>query len=33
MGDDGALEYVSYYRSTGDWDGEIRLVEVELEPR
>jgi len=21
---------VSYYRSTADWEGEIRLVEVEL---
>ncbi len=30
MGDRGRLEYVSYYRSTADWEGEIRLVEVEL---
>jgi hypothetical protein len=28
--DGGRLEYVSYYRSTGDWTGEVRLVEVEL---
>lgn len=32
-GDGGRLEYVSYYRSTGDWEGEIRLVEVELAAR
>lgn len=29
--DGGRLEYVSYYRTTGDWIGEIRVVEVELE--
>jgi hypothetical protein len=26
----GRFEYVSYYRSTAPWQGEIRLVEVEL---
>jgi hypothetical protein len=26
----GRIEYVTYYRSTGDWSGEIRLVEVTL---
>lgn len=26
----GRIEYVSYFRSPGPWDGEIRLVEVEL---
>ena len=31
--DGGRLEYVSYYRSTGDWEGEVRLVEVEIELR
>ncbi len=31
MGDGGRLEYVSYYRGTADWEGEIRLVEVEVE--
>lgn len=30
-GDGGRLEYVSYYRGTGDWTGEIRLVEVEID--
>jgi len=29
-GEGGRLEYVSYYRGTGDWTGEIRLVEVEV---
>ena len=33
MGDGGRLEYVSYYRGTGDWEGEVRLVEVEVEAR
>lgn len=28
--EDGRFEYVTYYRSTGDWKGELRLVEVEL---
>ncbi|MFV8750722.1 DUF4185 domain-containing protein [Nannocystaceae bacterium ST9] len=27
----GRIEYVSYFRSPGDWDGEIRLVELVLE--
>ncbi len=27
------FEYVTYYRETGDWQGEIRLVEVELDLR
>jgi hypothetical protein len=31
--EDGRYEYVSYYRGTGDWTGEIRLVEVEVEGR
>lgn len=26
----GRFEYVTYYRSTGDWTGELRMVEVEL---
>lgn len=29
----GFVQYVSYYRGTGDWTGEIRLVRVELEAR
>jgi hypothetical protein len=31
--EDGRLELVSYYRSTGDWTGEIRLVELELDQK
>jgi hypothetical protein len=30
MGEEGRFEYLSYFRGTGDWQGEIRLVEVEL---
>lgn len=30
---DGATQVISYYRPTGDWTGEIRLVEVGLEAR
>lgn len=30
MGEGGRYEYVSYYRSTGDWTGEVRVVEVEV---
>ena len=26
----GAVEYITYYRSTGDWSGELRLVEIQL---
>jgi hypothetical protein len=29
--EDGRFEYVSYFRTTGDWQDEIRLVEVELD--
>ncbi|MBI2058600.1 MAG: hypothetical protein HYT87_02400 [Nitrospirae bacterium] len=29
--DGGKIEYVTYFRSTGPWTGEIRLVEVELQ--
>ncbi len=28
----GRFEYVSYYRATGDWTSEVRLVEVRLDP-
>lgn len=31
--EEGRFEYVSYYRSTGDWTGEVRLVEVEVDRR
>ncbi|MHB8878977.1 MAG: DUF4185 domain-containing protein [Myxococcaceae bacterium] len=31
--DDGRFEYVSYYRGTAPWEGEVRLVEVELTRR
>ncbi len=30
---DGSREYVSYYRGTGAWQGEIRLVELALAAR
>ncbi len=29
--EDGRYEYVSYFHTTGDWQDEIRLVEVELD--
>ena len=32
MGEGGGMEYISYYRGTGDWTGEVRLVEVEVSP-
>ncbi len=28
---DGGLEYVTYYRATGVWSGEVRQVQVELD--
>lgn len=28
--DDGRVQYVSYFRSTGDWTGEIRVVRMEI---
>jgi len=31
--DGGRFEYVSYYRGTEPWHGEIRVVEIELAPR
>ncbi len=31
MGEGGRLEYVSYYRGTGDWTGEVRMVEIEVD--
>jgi hypothetical protein len=31
--DNGRFEYATYYRSTGDWQGEVRLLELELRRR
>ncbi len=30
--EDGHIELVTYFRSTGDWTGELRAVEVTVEP-
>ena len=33
MRDNGGIELVSYYRSTTDWHGEVRVVEMEIASR